>query len=234
MWGVYVKDLDYAKLQPLSSNEDVNKKTNAIDSDVCKTEIEKYITNLREFLLAQKVYEAASILIAEQDWIKRKNSQNKFPIPLVGFMLKIDFGKTYIGECGYIHYALCIAQSESKYLVIPSTTHDDIIKVAYHPIYRTTVGKSIYLLKKNEAKNTKDCALYMNDMRFISSGRIIKKCNKIESEAYDKIVNAACEVIFPGALSDLAAQIEIKKTLEAELLVANKTIDSIKGLIMPN
>lgn len=194
--GKIMIDLDYSSLQPLSANRvDYNKNTFAKDDEVCKTEIEKYLSNFREYLLSLKVYDTASLLIAEQDWLKRKDFSINYN-KLVGRILKVDFGKVYNCENGYFHYGVCISEFDDKYLVIPMTTSNDEIKIAYHPTYRVTGEKRLYLLKKEDG-NTKDAALYVNDAKFISNGRIISVGKKIKEEAFRHICNLFFEVSLP-------------------------------------
>ena len=46
-----MKKLDYAKLQPLSANINENKNTKAFDSDTCKSNIDDYLDNYKDYLL---------------------------------------------------------------------------------------------------------------------------------------------------------------------------------------
>lgn len=70
-----MQNLDYSILQPLSANSNENKTNKAKDNEDCKKELEKYLKNFREFMLNQSVYDMTSLLIAEQDWIKRHSKQ---------------------------------------------------------------------------------------------------------------------------------------------------------------
>lgn len=189
-------NLDYSKLQPLSANNVENKQNKSKDNDDCKAELEKYLSNFREYMLSQSVYDMSSLLIAEQDWLRRYSNTKSFSECLVGKILRVDFGKMYLCENGLIHYAICIAEHQGKYCVVPMTTSNDEIKMAYHPEYRPNGEKRLYLLKKADG-NVKDSALYINDIKFISSGRIIKVGNKISDEAYNNIIKLTCEIILP-------------------------------------
>lgn len=189
-----MQNLDYSILQPLSANNNANKTSKASDNEDCKRELEKYLNNFREFMLNQSVYDMTSLLIAEQDWIKRHSRQQVFLESLVGKILRVDFGKAYLCENGFVHYAICIAENQGKYCVIPMTTANDEIKMAYHPEFRPTGEKRLYLLKKSDG-NSKDSALYINDLKFISSGRIIKVGSRINDEAYNNIIELVCEVV---------------------------------------
>lgn len=143
-----MKNLDYAKLQPLSSNKPENKNSRALDSQICKEELDKYLENFKEHMLSKSVYDMTSLLIAEQDWMRRYKNTKTFPDSLVGRILKVDFGKAYLCENGFIHYAICISEFQGKYCVIPMTTSNDEIKIAYHPQFRPSGERRLYLLKR--------------------------------------------------------------------------------------
>lgn len=207
-----MQNLDYSILQPLSANNHANKTNKAEDNENCKKELEKYLNNFREFMLNQSVYDMTSLLIAEQDWIKRHSKQQLFSESLVGKIIRVDFGKTYLCENGFVHYAVCIAENQGKYCVIPMTTANDEIKMAYHPSFRPTGEKRLYLLKKTDG-NSKDSALYINDLKFISSGRIIKVGGRISDVAYNNIVELVCEVV----LEDLHKKLMSLNTSNAAL-----------------
>lgn len=211
-----MQNLDYSILQPLSANSNENKTNKANDNEDCKKELEKYLNNFREFMLNQSVYDMTSLLIAEQDWIKRHSKQQVFSENLVGKILRVDFGKTYLCENGFVHYALCIAENQGKYCVIPMTTANDEIKMAYHPKFRQTGEKRLYLLKKSDG-NSKDAALYINDLKFISSGRIIKVSNKIADEAYNNIIDLVCEVVLEELYKRMTMMKEKNVALEEKV-----------------
>lgn len=214
-----MNDLNYGYLQPLSANGYENKTNKACDSEICKNELEKYLKNFQEYMLTLSVYDMASLLIAEQDWLKRYNKNKNFSEDLIGKILKVDFGKTYLCENGLIHYALCLSEYNGKYCVIPMTTSSDEIKTAYHPEFRPLGEKRLYLLKKSDG-NTKDAALYINDMKFISSGRIITIGTKIKKSAYDNIMNIACEI----SMNQIYQKLIIKET---EIKNLTETVKSL-------
>lgn len=205
-------NLDYKALMPLSANNCDNKNNKAIESPICTKELEKYLSNFKEYMMTLSVYDMSSLLIAEQDWLKRYNVNRSISESLVGKILKVDFGKTYLLENGLIHYAVCISEFNGKYCVVPMTTASDEIKAAYHPEYRPTGEKRLYLLKRSDG-NTQDAALYINDLKFISSGRIITVCNKINPIAYNNIIRVSCEV----SNNDIYLQL-VKKEYEIEKL----------------
>lgn len=179
-------------------------------------------------MLNQNVYDMTSLLIAEQDWIKRHTKQQVFSESLVGKILRVDFGKTYLCENGFIHYAVCIAESQGKYCVIPTTTANDEIKMAYHPEFRPNGEKRLYLLKKSDG-NTKDSALFINDLKFISSGRIIKVGTKIEDEAYSNIINLVCEVLLEDVHNKLTSLQASNTTLEEKVELLEMLCKSYKN-----
>lgn len=197
--------LDYKQLQPLSKNISGNKKNRACDNKVCIDELEKYINNFRGHMLNLSVYDMTSLLIAEQDWLLRHTKTTTHVCSLVGKILKIDFGKAYQYENGFIHYSLCIGERNNKYLVIPSTTSTEIIKAAFHPKYRPEGEERIYLLKKEDNVD-KDTALFMNDLKYISSGRILEVRNKINTETLGAVISRTMKMCFPAVDNETKEQ----------------------------
>ena len=223
-----MQNLDYSILQPLSANNNENKTNKVNDNENCKKELEKYLNNFREFMLNQSVYDMTSLLIAEQDWLKRHSKQQVFSENLVGKILRVDFGKTYLCENGFVHYAICIAENQGKYCVIPMTTANDEIKMAYHPQFRQTGEKRLYLLKKSDG-NSKDAALYINDLKFISSGRIIKVGNKIADEAYNNIIDLVCEVVLEELHKKMTMMKEKNVALEEKVSLLELLCKSLQN-----
>lgn len=223
-----MQNLDYSILQPLSANNNENKTNKVNDNENCKKELEKYLNNFREFMLNQSVYDMTSLLIAEQDWLKRHSKQQVFSENLVGKILRVDFGKTYLCENGFVHYAICIAENQGKYCVIPMTTANDEIKMAYHPQFRQTGEKRLYLLKKSDGIS-KDAALYINDLKFISSGRIIKVGNKIADEAYNNIIDLVCEVVLEELHKKMTMMKEKNVALEEKVSLLELLCKSLQN-----
>lgn len=147
---------------------------------------------------------------------------------MVGKILRVDFGKTYLCENGFVHYAICIAENQGKYCVIPMTTANDEIKMAYHPQFRQTGEKRLYLLKKSDG-NSKDAALYINDLKFISSGRIIKVGNKIADEAYNNIIDLVCEVVLEELHKKMTMMKEKNVALEEKVSLLELLCKSLQN-----
>jgi hypothetical protein len=200
-----VKKLDYGQLQPLSKNIAVNKQNLASENELCMNELEKYINNFRTYMSNLCVYDMTSLLIAEQDWLLRNAKTTTQPYSLVGKMLKVDFGKVYQYENGFVHYALCVAEQNNKYFVAPSTTSSKAVKAAFHPKYRPAGEKRIYLLKKEDNVD-KDAALYLNDMRYVSGGRILQVGNIINKDILYSVINHIIYLCFPHISSEIMEQ----------------------------
>ena len=223
-----MKNLDYQKLQPLSANNENNKKALAKDNQYCTEQLNIYLDNFKEFLLSLSVYDMASLLIAEQDWLKRYNQNKVFEENLVGKIIRVDFGKMYLHENGLIHYAICIGEHQGKYCVVPMTTSTDEIKLAYHPEFRPSGEKRLYLLKKSDG-NVKDSALYINDMKYISSGRIIKVLNKISSTAYDSIIKLIIEITFPETHISFNNQLNEFASIKEKNILLEQMLEIVKN-----
>jgi hypothetical protein len=231
-----IQPLDYSKLQPLSKNSfDSNHKTIAKDSDVCKEGINIFLRNYEQFLLSTSVFECSSLLISENNWFTRKgNTQciDKTGLNLLlcsGQLVQVDYGKNYDVECGLIHYGIILKVEKSKILLIPMTTNKEEIEKAYHPIVNPT--GEFYLRKGLVSEGfLKDVALYINDIKCVSIGRVIPYINVdiIKEEPLNLIKEHVLRFYF----SDMFKRIdESIKQLKNENSKLRNTIKDISGLI---
>lgn len=192
-----MKDLNYGALQPLSKNTPFNKRNKAETSVECMLALLDYQQNFEEIIRQMNIYDATSLLIAEQDWIKRHNFNTYKKGLEKGQVCKVDFGKTYDRETAFIHYALFMGKYKNKFLVIPMTTSNDEVNKAFHPIDNQKGEYRLRLAKTQEGFPEK-AALYMNDAKFISPGRIIDGFNKINVNVLQQIEIHLIKIMFPA------------------------------------
>lgn len=125
-------------------------------------------------------YDASSIILSEANWIKKntlKNFEDKNGKKITitpGKTYYIDYGKTFCGELAYFHYGLCIGKRESKVLVVPITSGTGYINKCYHPVNNPYADKKHRQALISEGFS-KDCVLKINDVKFLSAGRIEKE-----------------------------------------------------------
>ncbi len=194
MGNFEAKRIDHNALQPLSKNEKRNHDTLSKDSEVCKSNVEIFISNFRDYLLSTDVYECSSLLISENNWFFRKanvkcKGKDNVALPLfAGQLIQVDLGKDYEVESGLIHYGLILKVVKDKVLIIPMTTTPKQISVAFHPKKNPT-GK--FHLRRGLLSEgfTKSVALYINDIRCVSIGRLLpyKSVDKINVNTYNEI-----------------------------------------------
>ena len=223
----FMKLLDYASLQPISKNTADNKATNSQQSIAIMLGLLDYQNNFEEYIRNSSCYDSASTLIAENDWLKRR-TKNSFPKEINdGAILKTDFGKGYFGECAYIHFSLCIRKYKNKILVVPMTSVADTINKAYHPIdnpkgeYRLRVGKK-------EEGFPLMCALFMNDAKFISIGRIVDCVASIDIAALELIKRHLLSIAFPKFDSELTNLQSNSNLLQDEIAALKKENATLK------
>jgi hypothetical protein len=186
--------INHRILQPLSKNNKKNHSIIAKDSSICVENINVYVNNIKEYLLLTDVCECSSLLISENNWFFRKGNvklrgKNNIALSLsIGQLIKIDLGKDYDVESGLIHYGLVLKVLKDKVLVIPMTTAQKQIDVSFHPVENKN-GK--FHLRKGLLSEgfTKPVALYINDIRCISIGRLLPydKVDIINISAYNDI-----------------------------------------------
>ena len=204
-----MRNLNYPALQPLSKNTQNNKGTKAEQSVECMLALLDYQNNFEELIRQMSIYDATSLIIAEQDWIKRhkfntyKNGLQK------GQVCKADFGKTYNRENAFVHYALFMGKYENKYLVIPMTTSPDEINKSFHPVDRENGEYRLRLAKESEGFPRK-AALYMNDAKFISPGRVIDGCEIINTDIFPDIEIHLIKVMFPSFYSNVVKKLKLQ------------------------
>lgn len=223
-----MKNLNYSKLQPLSKNTDQNKKNKAEKSTDCLLALLDYQSNFEEAIRNMSIYDATSLIIAEQDWLKRnKYTSFKGSSLSKGQMCKVDFGKTYSKENAFIHYALIVGKYKGKVLVIPSTTSPDEINIAYHPTHNPSGEYRLRLAHPSEGFSSK-AAFFMNDAKFISQGRILEVKESINPVTFEEIQIHLIKVMFPDFYKNTVQALESENTT---LLSTNEQLqDEIKNL----
>ena len=113
-------------------------------------------------------------MVSEANWILRNKhlSCESFGVNAqTGDICFIDFGQAYINEIGYQHFGLIMSFCKGKALVIPMTSN--IVQYTSALDDNNPDGK-IHLLKIGMVPGlNKPSVLFMNDLKFINSSRII-------------------------------------------------------------
>jgi len=114
-------------------------------------------------------------MISEANWVIRSRYQSGKDIGISvkpGDICYIEFGQSYLNEMGYQHFGLVVSVCAKKALVVPMTSNEATYQKAYDSIYHPQ-GK--YHLMKIGLVNglNKPSVLFLNDIRFINTARVI-------------------------------------------------------------
>ncbi|WP_314851250.1 type II toxin-antitoxin system PemK/MazF family toxin [uncultured Solobacterium sp.] len=114
-------------------------------------------------------------MISEANWVIRSRYQSGKDIGInvkPGDICYIEFGQSYLNEMGYQHFGLVVSVCAKKALVVPMTSNEATYQKAYDSIYHPQ-GK--YHLMKIGLVNglNKPSVLFLNDIRFINTARVI-------------------------------------------------------------
>lgn len=147
-----------------------------IDVTTLASIIEAYTVAYKKWLLVKDKEEAIQNLISRLNYHQRgalKSSE------LMGFKVKvgdvcyIDFGEAYITEAGYQHFGLVVSYYNSKALVIPMTSNEQMYQQSYCP-KTFPIGKQ-HLFRLGYVKGlNKKSVLFLNGAQYINTARVIE------------------------------------------------------------
>lgn len=147
-------------------------------------------------------YDASSTILSDANWIQKSSfstfmDKNKNEVTIgVGRTYYIDYGKTFYGELAYFHHGLCIGKREGKILIVPIRTGKDVFPFSYHPTNNPYANRKHRQGLKKEGF-VKDCVLIINDVKYISAGRIEKEGVLIDKDVLVDIQKQVFQVEFP-------------------------------------
>ncbi len=145
----------------------------------------------------------ANALVSEANWIGRGNCMSGEDIGIfveVGDIVYLDYGQAYLNEMGYQHFGLVLAISEKKALVCPMTSNAHTYANAYDFDINPFGKKNLYPLPGIIDGLCKQSVLFLNDMKFINTARIIEKKAHIDvkSSLFRKIQLRIMAILFGG------------------------------------
>lgn len=227
-----MKRMDYSSLQVLSENRNPSNHSMLANSNkICMESIDILNENFKEFLKDRSLYECSSLLISENNWMRRRKNDKctdfkgrEYPVE-ERQIIQVDYGKTYSVECGIIHYCVVLKVLDKKIFTIPMTTNSDEIKKAYHPIHNPN-GKFDYRQGYLDEGYTENVALYINDIKCISKGRILpyKSIDKINVDAYNELKEQILKLHFK---EQFYSKVDRIRDLETELKKITSERDSL-------
>ncbi len=140
-------------------------------------------------------------IVSELNWADRYDcgtSEEFGIIPAAGDICYIDYGNAaFKNEIGYQHFGLIVSIFLKKALVIPMTGNEEKYMSAYDPSYNPS-GKCHLMRLGKVPGMTKPSVLYMNDLKYINTARIISRIAHLdpESRLFWQIQLRMLEIVF--------------------------------------
>lgn len=133
-----------------------------------------YRTEVYETLMPNNL---ESALLSESNWIARGGYRSGEELGIqvkVGDIAYLDYGQAYLNEMGYQHFGLVLSINERKALVIPMTSNAKTYANAYDEIDNPNGKKNLFGLPDIVDGMFKKSVLFLNDLKFINTARIIE------------------------------------------------------------
>lgn len=113
-------------------------------------------------------------IVSEVNWILRSKALSCEELGVkinTGDICYIDYGQAYINEIGYQHFGLVMAKCKNKVLIIPMTSNNVQYSSALDD--DNPYGKENLMRIGLISGLNKPSVLFINDLKFINSSRII-------------------------------------------------------------
>lgn len=139
--------------------------------------LDDYIHSRTEFYETLVPNNLESAMLSEANWIARccyKSCEEIGINAKVGDIAYLDYGQAYLNEMGYQHFGLIISINAGKALVIPMTSNAKTYANAYDEYDNPTGRKNLFSIPDIIEGLCKKSVLFLNDMKFINTARIIE------------------------------------------------------------
>lgn len=140
----------------------------------------------------KKLYEKISVhhihesMVSEVNWFVRKQypsiEEMKGMNIAVGDIVYLDYGQVYLNEMGYQHFGLVMAIFRKKAFIIPMTSNPHQYASAYDEIENPKGKRHLFRIGMVGELN-KESVLFMNDMKFLNTARIIDRKGHIDTDS---------------------------------------------------
>lgn len=137
--------------------------------------INEYIRRQKKYLENCTVKEARAFLLSEENRIRKKNMKSCSCYGLwikKGDVVFADFGEAYMCEVGYQHLAIVLNISGGKALIVPMSSNMNTVMNAYDEITNPQGNRQLMRIKDCPYLE-KESVLFLNDIKYISTARII-------------------------------------------------------------
>lgn len=134
-----------------------------------------FIEKKEQKLRALNKRQFSRLMISELNYEMRSELKSSEPNGFkvrVGDICYIDFGRAYITEAGFQHFAIVIGYCNSKALVVPMSSNYSMYNQSYCPRTFTNGKKHLYRLPPLDGLH-KRSVLFLNDIKYINTARII-------------------------------------------------------------
>lgn len=160
---------------------------------------EQYIQDIKKYYLKNENL-AIPFLISEVNWLERHQkivNEELYKLIRPGDICYIDYGKSYMYECGYQHFGLIISICNNKILTIPLTSSEKALREAYDQEKNPLGKKHLMVIDKQKGLNKKS-VLYLNDTKYLNSARIISINGHIDigSSLFKVIIKRLMQCMF--------------------------------------
>ncbi len=121
-------------------------------------------------------------MVSERNWMERWNLTSSSALGIhvrQGDICYTDFGQGYLYECAYQHFGLVIAIYGQKALMVPMTSNEMQYQKAYDPIANPEGRKHLMRIGKIAGMD-KASVLFLNDIRFVNTARVIDIMGRID------------------------------------------------------
>ncbi len=166
--------------------KDANSKNNNVkDTNVVLTE---YMNTLANFIATCNQFkedELAMLSISLQNWTVRKDRTIAgFPYN-VGDIVYADLGLTYKLELAYPHPVVILENVGNLVLVAPTTTSQELLNEAYHPIDNKEGNKYLRKVNKGEDNFEETCVVLISNIRTVNPSRLLNKLDTLKVNISD-------------------------------------------------
>lgn len=115
-------------------------------------------------------------LISEANWVLRSQFGSGEDCGInveVGDICYLDYGQSYLNEMGYQHFGIVMAIYQKKALIVPMTSNSNTYRKAYDAKTNPNGKRNLMCIGAIKGLN-KPSVLFLNDMRFVNTARIIR------------------------------------------------------------
>ena len=165
-------EVEFRKIQNISTSYDAYQ---ASSLQTMREAIEDYGDDIKLQYRDMTVKQARDSLLSEYNYQIRSKlkSCRRFGLYIYpGDLCYVDFGRAYLSEAGYQHFALVMSVFCGKAFVIPMTSKKESYQQAYDE--KTNPAGFIHLMRLGLPDGlNRYSVLFLNDAKYINTARII-------------------------------------------------------------